>query len=131
MPPRPRRRRATLAPGHWRLPDALERSAVFRLRRAAAALSYEVERALTAAGLRLIEFAALAATVDRYEMSQSALGERIGLDRTRTARVVDELEEEGLVVRRQHTTDLRRPVIEVTAAGRSRLSAAEADLRWD
>ncbi|MBA2256644.1 MAG: hypothetical protein H0W05_05470, partial [Thermoleophilaceae bacterium] len=81
MPPRRRRRRASLAPGHWRLPGALERWAVFRLRRAAAALSYEAERVLAAAGLRLIEFAALAALVDRYEMSQAALGERIGLDR--------------------------------------------------
>ena len=101
---------------------------MFRLRRAAAALSYEAERVLAAAGLRLIEFAALAALVDRYEMSQAALGERIGLDRNGVSRVLDGLEEEGLVARRPHATDGRRRVVEITAAGRSRLSAAEADL---
>ncbi len=103
---------------------------MFRLRRAAAALSYEAERVLAAAGLRLVEFAALAALVDRYEMSQAALGERIGLDRNGISKVLDDLEEEeeGLVARRPHATDGRRRVVEITAAGRSRLSAAVADL---
>jgi DNA-binding MarR family transcriptional regulator len=124
----PRRRRMRLTPGHWRLPVALQRWTVFGLRRAAGALTYESERVLAASGLSLHEFAALAVLVERTGMPQTALGERIGLDRNGTSRLLDGLEEEGLIVRRAHLTDARRRVVEVTTAGRSQMSAGEKDL---
>lgn len=124
----PRRRHAKLTRGHWRLPSMLERWALFRLRRAAAALSYEAERVLWASGLSIHEFAALAVIVESPYLPLAALGQRIGLDRNGISRVVDALEEEGLAVRREHVTDARRRVVDVTAEGRSRLAAAEEDL---
>ena len=75
---------------------------MFRLRRAAAALSYEAERVLAAAGLRLVEFAALAALVDelrdilrRLEPPPPALGDlyRLGSPGARSVHDLSELDE--------------------------------------
>jgi DNA-binding MarR family transcriptional regulator len=64
----------------------------------------------------------------RGPMSQHAVGEALGKDRTTMVSVVDELEREGLVERRRNPADRRAYALEVTEAGRDWLEKARAVL---
>jgi DNA-binding MarR family transcriptional regulator len=123
-----RRRRPPPAARNRRLTDALEGWAVFRFERAAAALADDAQEALWEHSLTLTEFAALVVLVDRLEIRQSALRERLALDRSRVCVLVDELEEEGLAARRPHPIDRRRVIVEITALGKERVRAASRSL---
>jgi DNA-binding MarR family transcriptional regulator len=126
---RRRRRRVALSPSRRRLVPSLERFAVFRLDRAAAALRDMSEEALEQEGsLRLTDVAALCVLADRVDLPQSALGERIGLDRSTAAELIVGLEEEGHVARSPHPSDGRRQVVNITRGGRAVLQAAEVSL---
>jgi DNA-binding MarR family transcriptional regulator len=61
-------------------------------------------------------------------MSQQALGEYIGKDRTTIVAIVDELEEEGLVERRRNPDDRRAYALQVTPRGHDWLTRAKPAL---
>jgi DNA-binding MarR family transcriptional regulator len=109
--------------------SSLERWWVFRLDRVAAALRHVSAEAVEAVGLRLVETAALSVLADRGGLSQSALGERIGLDRTSSSRLVDRLVDRGLIDRSRHPEDARSRVVQITPAGSRALDIAHAQLR--
>jgi DNA-binding MarR family transcriptional regulator len=57
-------------------------------------------------------------------MSQQTLGEHLRKDRTSVVAIVDELEGEGLVVRRRNPEDRRAYALEVTDKGRDWIARA-------
>ena len=124
-----RRPRTSLPPSRRRLVASLERWWVFRRDRAAAALRDMCAEALELEELRLVEVAALSVLADCHGLSQSALGERIGLDRTSVSCLVEELEEGVLVQRSPDPLDARRRVVELKRSGRQALATAHARLR--
>ena len=57
----------------------------------------------------------------------SALAERLGVDRSAVTRLVQSLEDLGLVIRRQDAADGRATLLDLSDAGRERMSALRAD----
>jgi DNA-binding MarR family transcriptional regulator len=57
--------------------------------------------------------------------SQQALIETIGVDPSKLVGLLNDLEADGLIVRRRDPDDRRRHIVEVSKEGRTRLSAAE------
>jgi DNA-binding MarR family transcriptional regulator len=57
---------------------------------------------------------------------QQELATELGVDRTNLVGLLNELEAEGLILRRRAAEDRRRHIVEVTPAGEERLAAAEA-----
>ena len=66
-------------------------------------------------------FALLAALDEFGPNSQAALSQACGIDRSDTVAMVNELVEEGMVVRAPDPDDRRRNIIGLTPAGRRRL----------
>jgi len=59
------------------------------------------------------------------EQSQSDLAEALRVDRTNLVGLLNELEAEGLILRRRAPQDRRRHIVELTPAGEERLGDAE------
>src|SRR5437773_3373755 len=57
--------------------------------------------------------------------SQQALIDSIGVDPSRLVGLLNDLEADGLIVRRRDPEDRRRHIVEVSKEGRARLAAAE------
>ncbi len=57
---------------------------------------------------------------------QQELASVLGVDRTNLVGLLNELEGEGLILRRRAEADRRRHIVELTPAGEERLAAAEA-----
>jgi DNA-binding MarR family transcriptional regulator len=57
---------------------------------------------------------------------QQELATGLGVDRTNLVGMLNELEAEGLILRRRAAEDRRRHIVELTAEGGERLAAAEA-----
>lgn len=51
-------------------------------------------------------------------ISQQALGEQLGIDRTTVVELIDELEQQGVVVRRRNPADRRSYALTLTPKGR-------------
>src|ERR671924_1191291 len=52
-------------------------------------------------------------------ISQQALGEQLGIDRTTIVELIDELEQQGVVVRRRNPADRRSYALTLTPKGRA------------
>jgi DNA-binding MarR family transcriptional regulator len=72
------------------------------------------------------DFAVLAALTEFGELSQAAIGRRLGLDRNNVNGIVTRLEKAGRLERQVDPTDRRRNVVAVTEAGRHRLDELRA-----
>src|ERR671923_1292772 len=57
--------------------------------------------------------------------SQQALIESVGVDPSKLVGLLNDLEAEGLIVRRRDPTDRRRHIVEVSKEGRARLATVE------
>ena len=57
--------------------------------------------------------------------SQQALCESIGVDASKLVAVLNDLEDEGLIVRRRDPADRRRHIVEVSEEGRAHVAAGE------
>ncbi len=62
--------------------------------------------------------------VDACPTSQQALIDSIGVDPSKLVGILNDLEEEGLIVRRRDPDDRRRHIVELSKEGRSRLGVA-------
>ncbi|OLR92435.1 MarR family winged helix-turn-helix transcriptional regulator [Actinokineospora bangkokensis] len=70
------------------------------------------------------------ATAERGEpLTQLAIAQRLGIDRTVMTYLIDDLERSGLVERRPDPADRRARLLSATAAGRARLAEATEALR--
>jgi DNA-binding MarR family transcriptional regulator len=92
-----------------------------------AAVSIEVLKE-AGVGLSGMHFGALSIVDALGPMSQQALGEYIGKDRTTIVAIVDELEREGLVERRRNPADRRAYALQVTPRGHDWLTRAKPAL---
>ncbi len=96
-------------------------------------------RALTAAelpvlrrhGLTMWGYVVLLALRGRAEpvRTQAALADAIGADKTRIIGVLDELQGAGLIRREPDPADRRAHLLAITAEGRARRAAAQADIQ--
>ncbi|HVI99855.1 MAG TPA: MarR family winged helix-turn-helix transcriptional regulator [Sphingomonas sp.] len=107
----------------------------FRLRRIQNQLSREFAAVTAEHELRAGLFSALAIVSANPGLSQVALAREVGLDKSLTVAVVDDLEARGLAERRRSPTDRRRHALYVTAGGEAlldtlfdRLEAVERDV---
>ncbi|MEV0200726.1 MarR family winged helix-turn-helix transcriptional regulator [Nonomuraea sp. NPDC050691] len=73
-------------------------------------------------------FAILAALEEFGPASQIAIGQRCGIDRSDTHATVNELADQGLIVRAPDPADRRRNVITLTPAGQRRLEQLDTIL---
>lgn len=115
------RRRAS--PGRGRTPAELPR-AVNGVRRLVRGLRLAEQRTRMESGLSAPQLFVLGHLVESAAASLSELARRTFTDRTSVAAVVARLEEMGLVESERSTSDRRRVLVHITAAGRRRLQAA-------
>jgi MarR family transcriptional regulator, lower aerobic nicotinate degradation pathway regulator len=106
-------------------PRRLRRLPSWLLAQASMEARRTVGEALAGEGAHRSEYALLASLDEFGPLSQVALSERIGLDRSDVVRLVDELEGRGLVERTQDPGDRRRNVISLLRAGQQRLDSLE------
>jgi DNA-binding MarR family transcriptional regulator len=62
--------------------------------------------------------------VDACPTSQQALIDSIGVDPSKLVGILNDLEEEGLILRRRDPDDRRRHIVELSKEGRARLGVA-------
>jgi DNA-binding MarR family transcriptional regulator len=106
-------------------PDQTHRSSAL-LHHLARLMRMRSEEELGALGLRPRHLVAL--TVLRTgggATGQQELAAALRFDRTNLVGLLNELEAEGLILRRRATEDRRRHIVELTPAGEAKLSAAE------
>src|ERR1700761_1244692 len=85
------------------------------------------EQELAPLGLRPRHLVALTVMRENGGVSgQQELATELGVDRTNLVGLLNELEAEGLILRRRAAEDRRRHIVELTPAGEERLAAAEA-----
>jgi DNA-binding MarR family transcriptional regulator len=87
-----------------------------------------VESALAPLGLRPRHLVALTVLREHGSPTQQALGAALQTDRTNLIGLLNELETDGLILRRRSTEDRRRHFVELTGDGTKRLAEAEAAL---
>ncbi len=73
--------------------------------------------ALAPTGINGREAAVLRAVDNPQPLAQGEIARRMGIDRTTMVALIDDLQERGLVQRRQDPDDRRRNVVELTDAG--------------
>lgn len=93
----------------------------FRLRRVQNQLSRKFASATADMGLRSGLFSSLAIVVANPGISQSELSREVGLDKSVTVTIVDELEKYGWAERRRSPEDRRRHALFVTPEGNQQL----------
>jgi DNA-binding MarR family transcriptional regulator len=103
----------------------LEERLGYLLKTAYAQLAERVDEVLKPLELSARQLAVLSVIAMNDSLSQIALSERLGVDRTTIFEMLDELEDAGLLERRRDKSDRRRNVLALTASGRSRLVEAE------
>ena len=94
----------------------------FRLRRIQNQLSRDFGAAIAGRGLRAGLFSSLAIIAANPGISQSQLSREIGLDKSVTVTIVDDLESLGWAVRQRSKHDRRRHALFNTAAGEENLA---------
>ena len=72
-----------------------------------------------------VQYAALNAAARMPDIEQGALARAIGFDTSTTGGVVDRLERQGLLVRKQSPQDRRVRLLAITAAGRALLDEVQ------
>src|SRR5580704_4501652 len=86
------------------------------------------ESALAPLGLRPRHLVALTVLRDHGSPTQQTLAATLHTDRTNLIGLLNELESEGLILRRRSSEDRRRHIVELTEEGDARLAAAECAL---
>lgn len=107
------------------IPAALHGRLGFLLKHAQLRLAEFTGAALEPYGISGRELAVLLVLADGEPGSQQQAARRLGVDRTTMVGLIDALEKNGLVSRRQ-AEDRRRNVVELTDAGRDTLGRATA-----
>jgi DNA-binding MarR family transcriptional regulator len=78
----------------------------------------DVQAALAEHGLATSDYGVLVALADFGALSQQQLADRLDADKSHIVRLIDQLEQRGLVTRAPDPTDRRRHRIELTPDGR-------------
>lgn len=115
-----RRRVAASEPGQVRL-GRLGDAIGFRLRRVQNQLSRDFSEAIAGRGLRSGMFSSLAVISANPGISQTELSREVGLDKSVTVTIVDELESRGWAIRERSKLDRRRHALHITQLGENNL----------
>jgi MarR family transcriptional regulator, lower aerobic nicotinate degradation pathway regulator len=103
-------------------PKELLSSTTFLLKRLGFAAKDHSHGAFEGTGLSPFHFAVLALLEEDPRETQAAIADALGYDRSHVVRLLDELEERDLVVRKRDPDDRRRHVVKMTADGRKALA---------
>jgi DNA-binding MarR family transcriptional regulator len=107
------------------VPALLTHATGFLLWRAHQRAHTVFQEALAPLGLTPKSFGSLVLIAEHGPLSQAAVGETLGIDRTTMVAVVDELERAGYVERGRNVADRRVHSLQATTAGSAALVAAE------
>ena len=107
-------------------PKELLSSTTFLLKRLGFAAKEDSHDAFEGTGLSPFHFAVLALLEEDPRETQAMIADALGYDRGHLVRLLDELEERNLVVRKRDPDDRRRHVVKMTADGRRALGKMRA-----
>jgi len=110
-------------------PRELLSSTTFLLKRLGFAAKEHSHDAFEGTGLSPFHFAVLALLEEDPRETQAAIADALGYDRSHIVRLLDELEERDLVVRKRDPDDRRRHVVKLTPDGRKSLGKLRAIVR--
>lgn len=102
--------------------DLLPELLGYRLRRAQVAVFQDFMQTVGALNMTPGQFGVLAVIGANDGLSQSAVAEALGTERSTMVALVDRLERDGLVVRHRHATDRRSYSLSLTPEGRAALT---------
>ena len=102
-------------------PKELLASDMFLLKRLGFTAKDRSHAAFEGSGLASLHYAVLALLDEDPRETQAQIADALGYDRSLIVRLLDELEERELVIRKRDPGDRRRHVVKLTPAGRSRL----------
>jgi DNA-binding MarR family transcriptional regulator len=103
--------------------------ALSKLLLATVLMNDDLERGLTERGLTQTRAHALWAILHQEPVTQSKLAETLRVTPRNVTTLIDALEETGFVARKDHPTDRRATLIELTAKGRKAASRLKAEKR--
>jgi DNA-binding MarR family transcriptional regulator len=107
-------------------PKELLSSSTFLLKRLGFAAKEHSHGAFEGTGLSPFHYAVLALLEEDPRETQAAIADALGYDRSHVVRLLDELEERDLVVRKRDPEDRRRHVVKMTPEGRKTLAKLRA-----
>lgn len=107
--------------------ELLDRSG-FLLVRLGLAFKARALAEMTEVGFSQYHYSVLALLDEQPQETQAAIADTIGLDRSQLVRVLDSLEDRGLITRHRDRTDRRRHTVSVTASGRRQLQRLRATI---
>jgi DNA-binding MarR family transcriptional regulator len=110
-------------------PKELLSSSVFLLKRLGFAAKDRSHAAFEGSGLSAFHYAVLALLEEDPRETQAQIADALGYDRSLIVRLLDELEERELVIRKRDPEDRRRHVVKLTPSGRSMLVDLRAIVR--
>jgi MarR family transcriptional regulator, lower aerobic nicotinate degradation pathway regulator len=110
-------------------PKVLLSSTVFLLKRLGFAAKDRSHDAFEGTGLSAFHYAVLALLEEDPRETQAMIADALGYDRSHIVRLLDELEERELVLRKRDPEDRRRHVVKLTPQGRSMLGKLRAVMR--
>jgi len=109
-----------------RPPKELLSSTTFLLKRLGFSAKDHSHGAFEGTGLSPFHYAVLALLEEDPRETQAAIADALGYDRSHVVRLLDELEERDLVVRKRDPEDRRRHVVKMTPEGRKMLAKLRA-----
>jgi DNA-binding MarR family transcriptional regulator len=107
-------------------PKELLSSTTFLLKRLGFAAKDKSHQAFEGTGLSAFHYAVLALLEEDPRETQAQIADALGYDRSLIVRLLDELEERELVIRKRDPHDRRRHVVKLTVAGRDKLGELRA-----
>jgi len=107
-------------------PKELLSSTTFLLKRLGFSAKDHSHGAFEGTGLSPFHYAVLALLEEDQRETQAAIADALGYDRSHVVRLLDELEERDLVVRKRDPEDRRRHVVKMTPEGRKMLAKLRA-----
>jgi DNA-binding MarR family transcriptional regulator len=110
-------------------PRELLSSTTFLLKRVGFAAKDRTHEAFEGTGLSPFHYAVLALLEEDARETQAAIADALGYDRSHIVRLLDELEERNMVVRKRDPEDRRRHVVKMTPAGAKTLAKLRAIMR--
>ena len=107
-------------------PKELLSTSTFLLKRLGFAAKDRSHEAFEGTGLNAFHFAVMALLEEDPRETQAAIADALGYDRSHIVRLLDELEERELVIRKRDPEDRRRHVVKLTPAGHKALAKLRA-----